>query len=561
MAEKNNNQIKITIRGYNVADTEEATQMVSEKLSQLKLNFSLSPFPTKKRTVTTLISPHKHKRAQEKFEQQTHKRVIYIDGNCPFDLKSLEEKMKPYIPSTAHLELKNFCRLVANFLLVTRLACPERERLFPTNGKLELKQLLHEQEKQAKKLKNREKKIEIITRQLMVDREKIEVKEKKVQQEEQRISEFTDQLIRKEELFTQQLEVNSKKEKNIKEETEKVNQIKRQLIGGLGKIIQMSREEAEKNLFALLKEEINRELEVYKREEIKRAEKAVKEESNKLICLALEKCSSELVFTRTTDTLPIENQQMISKIIGKEGRNINAFQRITGTELIIDRESDELSVQISSFNSLRRTIGLQTLHALIKEARFSPLQIEKTYQKISSEIDELIIKSGTEVLRELELNNVHPELIKHLGKLKYRTSYGQNVLEHCLEVAKLAGSIAAELGLDVLLARRAGLFHDIGKAVEDNGGFSHVLSGISITKKCQEPEVVINAVASHHRDFPPNNLYSLIILAADRLSAARPGVRGYQLESYIERMNHLENIANEFPGIKKSYAFQAGREI
>ncbi|CAI2191372.1 2556_t:CDS:2 [Funneliformis geosporum] len=555
MAEKNNKQVKITIRGYNVADTEEATQMVSEKLSQLKLNFSLNPLPTKKRTVTTLISPHKHKKAQEKFEQQTHKRVIYIDGNCPFDLKSLEEKMKPYVPSTAHLELNwDIIDLAFNkeFLSISS------ELSF---SKLELKQLLYEQEKQAKKLKNREKKIEIITRQLMVDRERIEVKEKKIQQEGKQISEFTDQLIRKEELFTQQLEVNSKKEKNIKEEAERVNQIKRQLIGGLGKIIQMSREEAKKNLFALLKEEINIELEAYKREEIKQAEKTVKEESNKLICLALEKCSSELVFTKTTDTLPIENQQIISKIIGKEGRNINAFQRITGTELIIDRESDELSVQISSFNSLRRTIGLQTLHALIKEARFSPLQIEKTYQKISSEIDELIIKSGTEVLRELELNNVHPELIKHLGKLKYRTSYGQNVLEHCLEVAKLAGSIAVELGLDVLLARRAGLFHDIGKAVEDNGGFSHVLSGISITKKCEEPEVVINAVASHHRDFPPNNLYSLIILAADRLSAARPGARGYQLESYIERMNHLENIANEFPGIKKSYAFQAGREI
>src|SRR6185369_3988001 len=257
----------------------------------------------------------------------------------------------------------------------------------------------------------------------------------------------------------------------------------------------------------------------------------------------------------------VENQKIISKIIGKEGRNINAFQRITGTELIIDRESDEPSVQVSSFNSLRRAIGLQTLHTLVKETRFSPLQIEKAYQKVSSEVNELIIKSGEEVLKELELNNVHPELVKHLGKLKYRTSYGQNVLEHCLEVAKLAGSIASELGLDVFLARRAGLFHDIGKAVEDNGNYSHVLSGISLAKKYQESEEVINAIASHHRDFPPNNSYSLIILAADKLSAARPGARGYQSESYVERMNNLENIANEFPGIKKSYAFQAGREV
>src|SRR4051812_36150346 len=161
----------------------------------------------------------------------------------------------------------------------------------------------------------------------------------------------------------------------------------------------------------------------------------------------------------------------------------------------------------------------------------------------------------------MEIRNVFPELVKHLGKLKYHNSYGQNELENFLEMVKIEGRIAAKLGLDVLLARRAGLFHDIGKAVEDSGGYSHVLSGIYIAKKYQEPEVVINAIASHHRDFPPSNLYSLIVLVADRLSAARPGARGYQFESYIERMNSLENIANEFPGIKKSYAFQAGREV
>ena len=368
-------------------------------------------------------------------------------------------------------------------------------------------------------------------------------------------------MFRKEELFTQQLAVSSHKEKNIQAEMEKVNEIKKWVTDKLEKAVPMSKEEAKKNLLSLLREEVDQELEQYKEEKIKQTEKVAKEESAKVICLALEKCSSELVFTKTTDTLWVESPQIISKIIGKEGRNINAFQRVTGTELIIDRESDELSVQISSFNSLRRAIGLQTLHTLIKEARFSPLHIEKTYEKVSSEIDDLIIKTGTEVLKELELNNVHPELVKHLGRLKFRTSYGQNVLEHCLEVAKLSGSIAAELDLDVLLARRVGLFHDIGKAVEDNGNYSHVLSGVSLAKKCQESEIVINAIASHHRDFPPNNLYSLIVLAADKLSAARPGARGYQSESYIERMNSLENIANKFPGVKKSYAFQAGREV
>src|SRR5436190_1294849 len=199
---------------------------------------------------------------------------------------------------------------------------------------MELEKLLCEKKKQVKELKTREEELEIATRQLMIDQEKIAAKEKKLQQEEKQMNAFTNQLIRKEELFTQQLAVSSKREKGIQEETEKIN---------------------------------------------------------KLICLALEKYSSDLVFTKTVDTLQVENQQIISKIIGKEGRNINAFERITGTELIIDRESDELSVQISSFNSLRRAIGLQTLHTLIKEARFSPLHIEKIYEKVSLEINELII--------------------------------------------------------------------------------------------------------------------------------------------------------------------------
>ncbi|KLL05046.1 MAG: ribonuclease Y [Mycoplasmataceae bacterium RV_VA103A] len=421
--------------------------------------------------------------------------------------------------------------------------------------------LLRDQKRQASKLKIREKRLEIVNKKLTAKKEKIEAVERKLQQEEKRISEFANQLFRKEELFTQQLAISSQKEKTIRTEMEKVKEIKERVMGELEGIIPLSKEEAKKDLLTLLRTEVDCELERYKEEKIRQSERIAKEESAKIICLALEKCSSELVFTKTTDTLQVESPQIISKIIGKDGRNINAFQRITRTELIIDKESDELTIQISSFQYLLRFMALLTLQSLIKEGRFSPLQIEKTYQKVVSETQELIVKTGTEVVEELELSNVHPELIKHLGKLKFRTSYGQNVLEHCLEVAKLAGSIAAELDLDVLLARRAGLLHDIGKAVEDEGDYSHVRSGISLAKKCQEPEVVINAIASHHRDFAPTNLYSLIVLAADRLSAARPGARGYQSEAYIERMNSLENIANEFPGIKKSYAFQAGREV
>ena len=188
------------------------------------------------------------------------------------------------------------------------------------------------------------------------------------------------------------------------------------------------------------------------------------------------------------------------------------------------------------------------------------MQIESIFQETSQEVDEIILQSGEEVVAELKIGSVHPELVKHLGKLKFRTSYGQNVLEHCLEVAKLAGSIAAELGLDINLAKRAGLLHDIGKAVEDDG-LSHVTSGMALAKQYKEPAVVINAIASHHRNFPADNPYSLIVSAADTLSAARPGARGQQLEAYIARMENLEKLAQEFPEVEKIYAFQAGREI
>ena len=186
--------------------------------------------------------------------------------------------------------------------------------------------------------------------------------------------------------------------------------------------------------------------------------------------------------------------------------------------------------------------------------------MEAVFQEVSQEVDEIIRQSGEEVLHELQISSVHPELVKHLGKLKFRTSYGQNVLEHCLEVAKLAGSIAAELGLDINLAKRAGLFHDIGKSIEDDG-LSHVTSGVIIAKQYKEPEVVINAIASHHRNFPADNHYSLIVMAADTLSAARPGARGQQLEAYLVRMESLEKLAKEFSEVEKIYAFQAGKEI
>ncbi|WP_172575390.1 HDIG domain-containing metalloprotein [endosymbiont GvMRE of Glomus versiforme] len=425
---------------------------------------------------------------------------------------------------------------------------------------MKLKKLSSEQKKREKNLNEREKKIENKEKKLALDKEKAELIRRNLRQEEKKINNSADQLFRREELFIQQILTISEKEKKIQEEKLELKRIKEQAVNDLEKIIPMNKEEAKKNLFTLLRKEIDQELEEYKEWKNKEIKEKIKEEGTKIICLALEKCSSELVFSRTTSILQVEDKQMISKIIGKEGRNINTFRRITGTEIIIDKEVEKMTVQISSFNSLRREIAYQTLSSLIREGRITPSKIEKEYYKISSEIDNLTIENGKKVLKELDISNVHPELVKYLGKLKYRTSYGQNVLEHCLEVAKLAGIIASELDLDVVLARRAGLFHDIGKSVEDNK-FSHVSNGIVLAKRYKESEIIINAIASHHHDFPANNFYSLIILAADKLSAARPGARGHQLEAYVERMSSIEKIAKKFPGVKKSYAFQAGREI
>jgi len=328
----------------------------------------------------------------------------------------------------------------------------------------------------------------------------------------------------------------------------------------------MEPQEAKDILFAQLKEQIKDNLNKYTQQEIQKRKKNIEQKVTKIICLSLEKYSSELVFTHTVHHLLIDSEKDLGRIIGKDGRNIIFFQKITGTKIIIKKKNEgskneKQLIDISSFNSLRREIATRTLSRLVKEKRMTPLQIESVFQEVSGEVDEIIIQAGEEVLKELEITNLHPELTKYLGKLHFRTSYGQNDLEHCLEVAKLAGYIASEFdSLDVELAKRAGLLHDIGKAIE-NKDISHVKSGIALAEQYGEPPEVINAIASHHRDFPADNLYSLIVSAADTLSAARPGARGLQLEAHIARMESLENLAKNLPGIDKIYAFQSGREI
>jgi ribonuclease Y len=382
-----------------------------------------------------------------------------------------------------------------------------------------------------------------------------------LKREEERLFAKNEQLIRKEEVFIEQLTTLSEREMKLHKDERELEELKNFVINELNKKSSVKKEEIEKKLSGVLKKEVENKLKNYKDQKLKITEEEIEREVTNIICLAMEKYSSEIIFEKTVNSLKIKDKEIISKIIGREGRNINAFKRITGTQIIIEKENDELNIQISSFNSSRRELALQALVSLVKKDRISPTQIKETFDEISEKFKDSILKNGQKILRDLEIENVDEEMVFRLGKLKYRTSYGQNVLEHSIEVSKIMGSIAAELRLDVILSRRVGLFHDIGKSVDDEGGYSHVLSGVSLAKKYNEPEEVINAIASHHRDEPVNNIYSSILLAADKISAARPGARGYQLEAYVERMNSIEKIAESFHGIKKSYSFQSGREI
>jgi ribonuclease Y len=336
----------------------------------------------------------------------------------------------------------------------------------------------------------------------------------------------------------------------------------------LSQISNMTEEDAKAYLFNETQKEISDDLNKLASQKLRIFKEDLHSKITKIICSSLERYSSEIAFSKTVDYLLIDNKKTVSRIIGKDGRNITFFRKLTGTDIIIDKDknekkkNNEIVIEISSFDSLRREIALQTLKKLVSnEQKITPLYIERVFNETSLEIDILIFQTGESVLEELQIIDVNENLIRYLGRLKYRTSYGQNVLEHCLEVSKLSGTIAAEIGLDPSIAKRAGLLHDIGKATEDLIGSSHVTSGIMLARKYNESEIVINAIASHHDRILANNPYSLIVAAADTLSAARPGSRSNQLESYVSRMKGLENIADEFEGIKKIYSFQAGREV
>lgn len=351
----------------------------------------------------------------------------------------------------------------------------------------------------------------------------------------------------------------SKWEKNIREKEKGVDQLKEQQIKNLEEISGLNREEAKKLLMDSLVSRARAEA-AQSIIEIKReAEERARSEAKEIMAFAIERMATEYTMESTLISVELPNDEWKGIVIGREGRNIKAFEAATGVKVIVDDTPE--TVVMSSFDPVKREIARIAMERLIKIKNINPKTIDNEVEKATREVDASVKKAAEETLQELKIKNVHHEMREYLGRLKYRTSYGQNILQHSKEVAWLAGGMAAELGLDVALAKRAGLFHDIGKAVSGDSEGSHVSIGVELATRCNEHPVVINSILAHHEEAEPISPLSVLVTAADRISGARPGARRESLEAYAERITKLEELANSFEGVGKTYALSAGREI
>ena len=395
-----------------------------------------------------------------------------------------------------------------------------------------------------------------------------EIKEKKseLKENEERLLQRENSIDRRDGLLQNREQMLDEKEngiiqkqKDIQKLEEKAENVIKEQIEKLEKISGFSKKQAKEEIMKQVEISMSAEISAYIKEKEAEANLEVDKQAKNLLVESMQKYASDVTNEQTVSVVSLPNDDMKGRIIGREGRNIRTIEAVTGVDLIIDDTPE--AIVLSSFDPLRREIAKQTIEALIKDGRIHPSRIEELYDKTCKELNVKIREYGEEAMFELGITKLDPELVTILGKLNFRTSYGQNALQHSKEVAHLAGIMAAEIGENVALAKRAGLLHDIGKAIDFEVEGSHVEIGADLARKYGEDSVVINAIESHHGDKNPNSIISVLVAVADALSAARPGARNDSLENYVKRLEQLESIAMDFDGVEKAYAMQAGREL
>ncbi|WP_303850920.1 ribonuclease Y [Seleniivibrio woodruffii] len=426
-----------------------------------------------------------------------------------------------------------------------------------SRAKREGDDIIKESKLEAKDIVNKGK--AEIEREVREKRNDLKVQEKRIFQKEEAVDKKMESLEKKEESFVQKDAEYDRRLKEIEATKERINEMKQNIIFETEKIANMTSEEAKQMLIAQMVDDAKLEAARTLRELEEETKTEADKKARSIISTAIQRCAPEYISEITVTVVALPSDEMKGRIIGREGRNIRTFESVTGVDIIVDDTPE--AVILSSYDPFRREIAKMTLERLVSDGRIHPARIEEIYNKAKEELEKHVLEVGEEALFNLGLHNVSKDITRLLGRLKYRTSYGQNVLGHSIEVAKITGLMAAELGLNEKIAKRAGLLHDIGKAIDYEAEGSHTEIGVEVAKKHKEDWRVINAIASHHGEEEFKCIEAVLVQAADAISASRPGARREVLESYIKRLENLETIAGGFDGVSKSYAIQAGREV